>query len=159
VLNVPVEVLMKIDSIRRAFLCVSSDEVTGGRCKVNWDLVCKLKDYGGLGILNLNNFASALRMRWLLHEWKDETKHWVRLGNPCTTQDKEVFAVATIVTIGGGKKVFFWEAPWLIRRCPKDIAPSYSNSPNTRNASSTRRWKITFGLHKSTCKMALLLST
>ena len=67
VLEVPMEVLMKVDSIRRAFLWAACDKVTGGKCKVNWDLVCKPKEYGGLGILNLKKFASALRMRWL---WK-----------------------------------------------------------------------------------------
>jgi hypothetical protein len=62
-------------------------------------------------------------MRWLWHEWNDETKPWAGLGTPCTPQDKELFAVATRVTIGNGKKVQFWEAPWLDGRRPKDIAP------------------------------------
>jgi hypothetical protein len=79
---------MKIDSIRRAFLWAACDKVTGGKCKVNWELVCKPKEYGGLGILNLSKFASALCMRWLWHEWTSEEKAWVGLGNPCTTQDK-----------------------------------------------------------------------
>jgi hypothetical protein len=74
VLNVPIEVLMKIDSIRRAFLWAACDKVTGGKCKVNWEMVCKPKDCGGLGIFNLTKFASALRMRWLWHEWNDEAK-------------------------------------------------------------------------------------
>jgi hypothetical protein len=34
VLNVPVEVLMKIDSIRRSFLWDAGDKVTGKKCKV-----------------------------------------------------------------------------------------------------------------------------
>jgi hypothetical protein len=72
VLDVPKEVLMKIDGLRRAYLWVACDKVTGGKCKVNWDLVCKPKENGGLGILNLKKFASALRLRWLWQEWKDE---------------------------------------------------------------------------------------
>jgi hypothetical protein len=123
VLNVPIEVLMKIDSIRRAFLWAACEKVTGGKCKVNWEMVCKPKVYGGLGILNLTKFASALRMRWLWHEWKDETKPWVGLGTPCTPQDKDLFAAATRVNIGNGEKALFWEAPWLNGRRPKDIAP------------------------------------
>jgi hypothetical protein len=43
VLNVPVEVLMKIDSIKRAFLWTECDKVTGRKCKVNWELVCKTR--------------------------------------------------------------------------------------------------------------------
>jgi hypothetical protein len=123
VLNVPVEVLMKIDSIRRAFLWAASDKVTGGKCKVSWDMVCKPKEYGGLGILNLAKFASALRMRWLWHEWSDEARPWVGLGNPCNNQDKELFAAATKISIGNGKKAIFWEDPWLDGKRPKDIAP------------------------------------
>jgi hypothetical protein len=43
VLTVPIEVLLKIDSIRRAFLWAASDKVTEGKCKVNWELVCKTR--------------------------------------------------------------------------------------------------------------------
>jgi hypothetical protein len=41
----------------------------------------------------------------------------------CTPQDHELFAAATKVSIGNGKKALFWEATWLDGRCPKDIAP------------------------------------
>jgi hypothetical protein len=87
---------------------------------VNWELVCKPTEYGGLGILNLSKFASTLLMRWLWHEWTSEEKAWVGLGNPCTTQDKELFAAATKVNIGDGNKASFWEASWLDGRRPMD---------------------------------------
>jgi hypothetical protein len=32
---------------------------------VNWELVCKPKEYLGLGILNLTKFTLAMRLRWL----------------------------------------------------------------------------------------------
>jgi hypothetical protein len=104
---------MKIDSIRRAYLWAACNKVTGGKYKVNWKLVCKPKDKGGLGILNLRKFVSALRLRWFWHEWKDETKPWVGFGNPCTPHEKDLFAAATAVTIGNGKKALCWEAAWL----------------------------------------------
>ena len=123
VLDIPVEVLMKIDSIRRAFLWAACDKVTGGKCKVNWEAICKPKKHGGLGILNLKKFASALRMRWLWNEWSEDPKPWVGLGTPCNTNDKELFAAATKVTIGNGEKALFWESSWLQGMRPKDIAP------------------------------------
>jgi hypothetical protein len=99
-LNVSVEVLIKIDSIRMAFLWTASDKITGEKCKVNWKMVCKPKEYGGFRILNIAKFASALRMRWLWNEWDDEDKPWVGLGNHCTSQDKRTFC--------GGHKAHHW---------------------------------------------------
>ena len=123
VLRIPVEMLLKIDSIRRAFLWAASDKVTGGKCKVNWNMVCKPMEYGGLGILNLTKFASALRLRWLWAQWSDEPKPWMNLGSPCTQEDRDLFAAATVVTIGNGEKACFWESAWLHGRRPKDLAP------------------------------------
>jgi hypothetical protein len=45
----------------------------------------------------------------------------VGLGNPCIPRDKELFVLATKVSIRNGKKTLFWEAPWLDGRKPKDI--------------------------------------
>ena len=48
--------------------------------KVNWKTACRPKALGGLGVLNLDTFARALRLRspWL--EWKAPEKLWVDLG-------------------------------------------------------------------------------
>jgi hypothetical protein len=62
-LEIPIEVLLKIDGIRRAYLWAAFDKVSGGKCKVNWDLVCKPKNKGRLGILNLPMFVAALHLR------------------------------------------------------------------------------------------------
>jgi hypothetical protein len=43
-------------------------------------------------------------MRWLWNEWNHEAKPWAGLGTPCTTLDKDLFAAATKVDIGDGKK-------------------------------------------------------
>jgi len=65
------------------------------------------KELGGLGILNLENFARALRIRWLWHEWKSENKAWIGLGNPCEDTDRLLFAAATSITVGDGTKIDF----------------------------------------------------
>jgi hypothetical protein len=36
----------------------------------------------GLGILHVEKFVAALRLRWLWLEWVDETREWIGLGNP-----------------------------------------------------------------------------
>jgi hypothetical protein len=104
--EIPLEVLLNIDSIRRAFLWAASETVTGGKCKVNWDLVCKPKECGGLVILSLTKFASALRLRWLWNEWRGTTSRgWAR---PCNSKNCDIFATTTMVTVGNGEKSTFW---------------------------------------------------
>ena len=103
----PVEGRRKIDSLRRAYLWAGCDKVTGGKCKVNWELVCKPKIFGGLGILNLEKFATALRLRWLWYEWDNPPKTWVGMETPCNDNDRDIFAAATTIRIGDGGKAKF----------------------------------------------------
>ena len=112
--------------------------MSGGKCKVNWDLVCKPKERGGLGILNLDKFAMALRLRWLWLEWVDDSKTWIGLGNPCNSMDCEFFAAATRVTIGNGEKAKFWSDPWLEGCCPKDMAPLIYSISTSKNATVSK---------------------
>jgi hypothetical protein len=105
-----------------------------GKYKVNRETACKPKEYGGLGILNLTKFASALQMRWLCHEWNDEAKPWAGLGNHCTHQDKELFAAATRVTTGNGRKLFFWEALDLMEDGLKILPLPFLKTRKGRNA-------------------------
>jgi hypothetical protein len=135
VLEVPVEVLMKIDSIPRAYHWAACDKVIGGKCKVNWELVCKPKEYGGLRILNLAKFSSALRLRWLCNEWNETPRPWVDLGTPCSTIDKELFAAATTLTIGNGKKKTFFGRPRGLMGCGQRMW-HHSFLPSQKNGSA-----------------------
>jgi hypothetical protein len=105
-----------------AYLWVASEKVSGEKCKVNWDLVCKPKNKGCLGILNLNKFTAALRLRWLRLEWTDHSKPWRGLRTPCNAIDRDLFAATTKVTIGNRERALFWESSWLDGGRPKDIA-------------------------------------
>jgi hypothetical protein len=123
-LNIPPGLMARLRSILRAFLWAGTDKTSGGKCKVNWKKVCRPLSLGGLGVLDLDKFATALRLRWPWLEWKDPTKAWVGLGNPCSEEDMDLFYAAIEVTIGDGRKASFWHAPWLSGLKPKDIAPS-----------------------------------
>ena len=107
------EVLKKIDALWRAYLWAGCDKVSGGKCKINWEQVCKSKMHGGLGILNLEKFATALRLRWLWGAWTDPSKPWVNLGNPWDDKDKDIFVAATKVLIGDEIRASFWESAWV----------------------------------------------
>lgn len=118
----PKSILQTLDRLRRRFLWAGSEVLTGGKCKVNWERVCRPKELGGLGILILSRFARALRLRWLWQEWKAENKPWVGMEIPCDETDKRLFATATLITLGNGKKAKFWSLAWLNGTSPQDIA-------------------------------------
>jgi hypothetical protein len=81
------------------------------------------KEYGGLGILDLNRFASALWLRWLWREWVSPEKVWVGTEVPCTDQDRLLFVACTTITLGNSCNTSFWSTGWLRGRQPRDIAP------------------------------------
>ena len=132
-LVIPKEVNKSIIALLRAYLWGGCDKVSGGKCKVNWEKVCRPTNLGGLGILNLEKFAAALRQRWLWNEWDDAPKPWVGLGNPCSATDNDLFAASTIVTVGNGEKATFWTSSWLNGLRPKDIAPKLYEGTKRKN--------------------------
>jgi hypothetical protein len=58
--------IKRIDKIRRGFLWKGTGAVNGCHCLVQWPNVQKSKKTGGLGVLDLERFSRALRLRWLL---------------------------------------------------------------------------------------------
>ena len=99
-------------------------------------MVCRPTSYGGLGVLNTDKFARALRLRWLWFEWKEPSKLWVGLGNPCTEEDRDFFYASTSIIVGNGARTPFWDSPWLLGRKPKDIAPLVFEASRRKN------WKV-----------------
>lgn len=61
-LKLPDGTLEDIDKIRRKFLWAGGENISRGKYKVNWKRVCRPKDLGGLGVMDLQRFASALRL-------------------------------------------------------------------------------------------------
>ena len=100
---------------------------------MNWPTVNRPNDLGGLGVLDLEKFASALRLRWLWQEWKEPNKPWVGLGTLCSDKDKLLFAATTTIQIGSGAKTSFWHSAWIQGRRPKDIAPAVFNISKRKN--------------------------
>jgi hypothetical protein len=94
---------------------VGDQELTRGKCNVNWTHSCLPKEVGGLGLLNLGSFLRALRLRWLWHEWVSPDKAWVGSETSCDDSDRLLFVACTTITLGDGKKckiLAVWLATW-----------------------------------------------
>lgn len=87
----------------------SPENVSGGHSLINWPTTCLPKTNGGLGILDLERFTRALRLRWLWFKWKQKQRAWNNLEIPCDKVDRElVHALATVI-IGDGKTAPLYE--------------------------------------------------
>jgi hypothetical protein len=101
-----------------------------------------------MGILDLDKFVHALRLHWLWLEWTSLDKPWVGLETPYDEVDRNLFNVATKVTIGDRHKASFWTSSWLDAKPPKLIAPMiYEASKRKKNrtvhdALANNRWIV-----------------
>lgn len=116
--------IKKIDKYRRGFLWNGTDEAHGGQRLLQWAKVRRPKQLGGLGVLDLDLFSRALRLRWLWYEWKDPQRPWVGTDVPCNDVDRQLFRASTVVTIGNGHRAKFWDSSWLNGRAPRDLFPN-----------------------------------
>lgn len=123
-LPAPKWVIKKIDKMQRAFLWKGEEpeNIKLGASLVNWQMVCRPKEMGGLGIINLERFASALSIKWLWMRWHDQSRPWDKMDLSCSDKDVQLFQACTEIHIGDGRKAIFWKNIWLNGLCPKDIA-------------------------------------
>jgi hypothetical protein len=73
-------VLAALDRLRRAFLWAATDKVSGAKCLVSWEQVCRPKNEGGLGVCSIPTQNSCLLIKLLhrLHCATDESwPRWV----------------------------------------------------------------------------------
>lgn len=108
------------------------DTVAGGRCKVAWEIVCRPRDLGGLGISDLRRTGIALRVRWI---WQDR-----RDGRLVASGEQAVMAVfqaATVFSLGNGESTYFWTDCWLNGACIRDIASAVFAAVGARKSKAT----------------------
>jgi hypothetical protein len=97
-----------MDKLGKRFLWTGSQELYGGKCKVNWIQVYRPLKYGGLGISDLERFGRDLSLRWLWGQWKHPNRPWCDSELPVDAVDEALFTAATQVTVRNGCIVKFW---------------------------------------------------
>jgi len=90
---------------------------------VAWTKVYTPTVNGGLGIIELDKFSRALRLRWLWYSWDDTSRPWKGLDLPIDNTDIALFNAATTVTLGNGNKATFWTSRWLQGEAPATLYP------------------------------------
>jgi len=123
-LKAPKQLLQDLDKLRRRFLWAGDGEITGGKCKVAWPLVARPIRHGGLGILDMERFSRALRLRWLWLTWSSTDRPWAGMQLPVDEKDIALFSAATKVIIGNGRRAPFWTSCWIRGRSPASLFPS-----------------------------------
>jgi hypothetical protein len=84
--------------------------VRGGHCLVNFPLCTRTKHLG------------ALRLIWLWYDLGHQDRLWKHLLKVSDPGDRQLFFCSTVVDVGDGKDIPFWEARWLDGIAPKEQA-------------------------------------
>ncbi|WVZ69638.1 hypothetical protein U9M48_018397 [Paspalum notatum var. saurae] len=133
VIKSPKVFIKDFDKIRRRFLWAGNQQLHGGKCKVSWVRLQWLINRGGLGIINLELFSRALRLRWLWFEWKCPEKPWVGMELPIDDTDRALFAAATRVTVNNGQRAKFWHSSWINGASPALLFPELFKHSKRKN--------------------------
>lgn len=97
-----------------------------------WLRVCGPLDLGGLGIVDLQRFGYALRMRWLWQRRYEDPCPWHELPDETDKVVEAMFADSIFVELGDGRKALFWTDRWLQVRPISNLAPCLSNTVGRR---------------------------
>ena len=143
----PIGVLNTLEKLMRDFLWDGGDLV-GGEHLVDWEVVCRAKEKGGLGIGNLRKRNKVLLMKWLWRLPKEDRVLWHKViksifglhPNLWDTRvdDKRTFrspwkAISSLYNefhqlvsfkVGNGSKVRFWEDDWVGETSLEALFPS-----------------------------------
>ena len=123
VAEAPKWALERVDKGCRAFFWAGSEEIQGGQCAVAWRLVCRPKQMGGLGVVDLYKHGIALRLRWGWFKRTDSARPWQGLSYCSDKHVRMAFDSLVKWEVGDGLAALFWRDRWIIGSCVKEIAP------------------------------------
>jgi hypothetical protein len=120
-----------IDKLRRAFIWAGAESVAGGKCKVAWEIVCRPRDLGGLGVMDTGQASN----KWLRRV--DGQRSWSALPDDHERAVVAVFQAATTSTIGDGATMLFWTDNWIDGSSIRVLAPTVFATVPKRRLSTT----------------------
>jgi hypothetical protein len=127
VLPLPKGVLAKMDRPRRALVWKAAAACSGGDCQVAWDFVCRLREEGGLGVVDfsLENTCLLLKVLHGLLSGRDTPwTRWVKRSYLCSHPAPStsswrhfsslipLYRSITRVVPGDGASTSFWFDSW-----------------------------------------------
>ncbi|RVX04307.1 Beta-arabinofuranosyltransferase RAY1 [Vitis vinifera] len=98
--KIPASVAAKIERLQRDFLWSGVGEGKRDHL-VRWDVVCKPKTIGGLGLGNISWRNLALLGKWLWRYPREGSALW-----------HQGFSLITRYVVGNGERIRFWEDLW-----------------------------------------------
>jgi hypothetical protein len=146
VLPIPQWALDIINRRCRGFVWKGEDDVNGGHCLLPWARVCTPLQTGGLGVLNLRFFGTALRCRWPWLRWAADPRPWTLVPVTDDRDALQLFKAAVSIQMGDGRRAKFWTDNWLPGgRSVEDTMPalfSYVKKPmiTVADALNNHRW-------------------
>ncbi|RVW14425.1 LINE-1 retrotransposable element ORF2 protein [Vitis vinifera] len=105
--KIPASVAAKIERLQRDFLWSGVGEGKRDHL-VRWDVVCKPKTIGGLGLGNISWRNLALLGKWLWRYPREGSALW----HQAIAQVFQGFSLITRYVVGNGERIRFWEDLW-----------------------------------------------
>ncbi|KAF8725914.1 hypothetical protein HU200_020482 [Digitaria exilis] len=127
VLPFPLTALAKLDRPRKELFWAGATKCGGGACQVAWDLACRSRGDGGLGLRDLATMNKSLMMKHIhklfagdSNPWADWIRFWYDGGQaggdtPCWRDIKKLipeYRTIMAVALGDGDSTFFWHDTW-----------------------------------------------
>jgi hypothetical protein len=128
--------IQAIEKLVCGFLWCGSEVVVGGKRAIAWINVACPREYGGLGIPNLQLMGFALRICWLWLARVDSDKTWSEYAFRVDGSSKEFFNASITIQVGDSSRALFWMDRWLHGCSIRQMAPDLWNGVPTRTRNS-----------------------
>jgi hypothetical protein len=151
-LKVPITIFVHFEKSGRQFLWADKADKIHGKCLASWEMICRPKEQGGLGVLdlriqnkallikNLHNFFNQQDIPWVKLLWKGHynNEHLPHIGSPkgsfwwrdCLSFMQD-YRDLTTISINNGKSCSLWTDKWMETTRQEDY-PTFFHLPRTR---------------------------